>query len=559
MPAFKSHHTATVDKPWDGGAAEKKAKSGEKQEYYGRIYGWYDSKGKEGVKATYKFPHHEVAADGTPGPANTNACSSAIGVLNGGMGGADIPAADRSGVHAHMAAHLKDAKKEVPPLKGSAAEDYPLVFSSFQDQLWAILPGKLEEITALVEKFLSGDRPEFPEAALRRTAPGGEEPPYQMMGQGVAMLPVMGTLGKRMNLFSQMSGGTSYDKIGQALKAALADPNVAAILLNIDSPGGTVDGAKTLADQIYAARQQKPIVAHSDGQMASAAYWLGSAADQLMISDTAMVGSIGVAGTHFDRSGQDAQAGIKRTIIASGKYKRIASDAEPLSPAGQDYLQQISDTYYNLFLQDIGRHRGLNAERVHAQMADGRTFIGQQALDAGLVDKIGTLEAAAALAADMAQVKKMGKPQGGFSMDKQTLQAQHPEVFAEVLNAGEAQERTRVVKILRAGGKPEIVLEAIEKGLTAEAALDNLLKIERQDRETAEAETAAIKAKAAAALEDEATKAQGQGTGDGETFETKVAALVAGGKTRSEAIKEVVRDFPELHQAYLGQANPKKQ
>ena len=138
MPAFKAHSTVTVDQPWDAGANEKRARSGEKRDYYGRIYGWYDPQGKEGAKGTYKFPHHEVAADGTPGAANTNGCSAAIGVLNGGRGGSDIPAADRAGVHAHLARHLKDGKKEVPPLKGEAEEAYPLAFGAMQDKVWGL-------------------------------------------------------------------------------------------------------------------------------------------------------------------------------------------------------------------------------------------------------------------------------------------------------------------------------------------------------------------------------------------------------------------------------------
>ena len=563
MPAFAIHHTATVDKPWDGGAAEKQAKSGEKREYYSRIYGWYDPKGKEGVKGTYKFPHHEVAADGTPGPANANACSAAIGVLNGGMGGAGIPAADRTAVHAHMATHLKDAKKEAPPLKGSGAEDYPLVFGSFQDQIWAISPGKLEEITALVESFLAGDRPQIIEAALARKSAATEEPAYQMMGQGVAMVPIMGTLMKRMNLLDQMSGGTSYDKIGQALKAALADPNVAAILLNIDSPGGTVDGAKSVADQIHAARGVKPIVAHSDGQMASAAYWLGSAADRVMASDTALVGSIGVAGTHFDRSGQDAQNGVKRTIISSGKYKRIASDAEPLSPEGQDYLQQLSDTYYGLFLGSVGQHRGLNAETVHAQMGDGRTFIGKQAQDAGLVDKIGSLDAAVALAAEMGRAKKMGKPQGGMSMDRATLASQHPELLATLLAEGEAQERARVVKILQAGAEGAPVLATIgPEWADTVAVFEPFFKASKETQATTAAAIETLKGQIKGEMAASATNPQGQSPPrEGDSFEARVEAFLVSGEalTRTAAIRLAVEKFPELHQEYQSRMNqPKK-
>lgn len=495
MPAFKAHSTVTVDQPWDAGANEKRARSGEKRDYYGRIYGWYDPQGKEGAKGTYKFPHHEVAADGTPGAANTNGCSAAIGVLNGGRGGSDIPAADRAGVHAHLARHLKDGKKEVPPLKGEAEEAYPLAFGAMQDKVWGLHRAKLQEITALVERLLAGEKLEWPEAAQGKGA-GGEAPPYQMQG-GVAVIPVMGVLDKRLNLFSKFSGGSSYEMVGAAVRAALADPNVKALLLDIDSPGGSVDGVKTVADQIFAARERKPIVAFGNGMMASAAYWLGSAASRVVADDTAIVGSIGVALTHFDRSAQDVQRGVKRTEIYAGQYKRIASDSKPLSPEGQDYLQGMVDTYYNLFLEAVARNRGQDSGQVHQEMADGRDFIGKQALQAGLVDQIGTFDDALALAQKMAP----GGPGGKINMDRKTLESQHPELFAEIkaLGAAEGQEaakqagfklgveteRTRTVKILGKAGLRGLTLETVQDGSSYEAALEKF--IDHQDQVRAEA------------------------------------------------------------------------
>jgi ATP-dependent Clp protease, protease subunit len=116
MPAFKSHTTATVDTSWDGPGNKTNAKIGENRAYYGKIFAWYDPDMPEDQKGTYKFIHHEVAADGTPGAANTVGCSTGIGVLNGGMGGTTIPEADRQGVYDHLAKHIIDAGKEAPPL-----------------------------------------------------------------------------------------------------------------------------------------------------------------------------------------------------------------------------------------------------------------------------------------------------------------------------------------------------------------------------------------------------------------------------------------------------------
>lgn len=114
--AVAVHHTPTSDGAWDGPANEARAKSGEDEDYYRNIFAWQDPGGDPGAKASWRFIHHEVSEDGTPGAANLRACSTGIGVLNGGRGGTTIPAADRQGVYEHLAAHLRDAEREVPEL-----------------------------------------------------------------------------------------------------------------------------------------------------------------------------------------------------------------------------------------------------------------------------------------------------------------------------------------------------------------------------------------------------------------------------------------------------------
>lgn len=117
MPAIAVHHTQTSDGEWDASLHEKRLRSGEDEQYYRRAYAWSDPDADPTTKAAYKFIHHEVSEDGTPGPANLRACSAGIAVLNGGRGGADIPAADRDGVWRHLAAHLRDADREPPELQ----------------------------------------------------------------------------------------------------------------------------------------------------------------------------------------------------------------------------------------------------------------------------------------------------------------------------------------------------------------------------------------------------------------------------------------------------------
>ncbi|MCL4503056.1 MAG: S49 family peptidase [Deltaproteobacteria bacterium] len=449
---------------------------------------------------------------------------------------------------------------------GKTETAYPLLAASFFGKCWALEPGKLDEILSLAEAIQDGKKIDWPAAATGKSGLRAEES-YQVQ-DGVAVIPVYGVLDKRMNMFSAMSGGTSYELLGQQIQQALADPNVSAIVLDVESPGGSVDGVKTVADQILAARGQKPLVAFANGQMTSAAYWIGSAADQVMANDTAMVGSLGVRMVHRDLSAQDAQKGIKRTVIYAGKYKNVGSDAEPLSEEDHQVLQARADTLYQLFLDGVARNRGQDPAVVHQEMGDGKIFIGQAAQAAGLVDQIGEMPDALAMAKNMAPQKGQRRQ----SMDRATLESQHPELFAEVkaLGAAEAQkemnedcnemkkegaraERNRVVEMLEYEGDAALTLAAVKEG----KSFADLVKADRQ----AEKEG---KAQGLQGLQGQATSPLGQqpsggGTPGTETFEAKVQQLMDGKQlSRSKAIIQAAQDFPELHADYIKRANPQK-
>lgn len=259
---------------------------------------------------------------------------------------------------------------------------------------WAILPPKLLEIQRV---YMERSRGMHQDLAALEAARGGplanERKPYTVSA-GVAVIALDGIIAKRMNMFTQISGGTSSELAGQDLRAALADPNVNSVVLAIDSPGGTVDGAQTLSDAVFAGRRVKPIVALASGVMASAAYWIGSAAQAVYIADsTTITGSVGVVSSHVDISQAEAREGVKTTEIYAGKYKRIASQYSPLSDAGRQAMQDQVDYMYSVFVGDVARNRGVSVDTVLQRMADGKTFIGQQGIDAGLVDGITTLGA----------------------------------------------------------------------------------------------------------------------------------------------------------------------
>lgn len=266
---------------------------------------------------------------------------------------------------------------------------------------WAIMPEKLDAIHEVLARH--GD----PGAWSGKQGAGSEDPsdrphrPYQILAGGVALIPVHGVIAKRMNLFGRISGGTSSEIIARDFQAAVEDPDVRAILLDVDSPGGTVDGTEALALRVYAARAIKPVTAFANGLMASAAYWIGSAAQAIVIEETGAAGSIGVVQAHYDYSEADKQAGVKRTYIYAGKYKTAGNTAEPLNPESIEYLQSGVDYIYSLFVDTVARHRGVTIAQALA-MAEGRIFIGRQALDIGLTDVIGNFEQAHAIARDMA-------------------------------------------------------------------------------------------------------------------------------------------------------------
>jgi signal peptide peptidase SppA len=168
-----------------------------------------------------------------------------------------------------------------------------------------------------------------------------------------------------------------------------------------------VDGTQSLADAVFTARSSgKPIATLASGCMCSAAYWIGCAAQAVYIADnTTLVGSIGVVTNHRDISGAEAAQGIKTTEVYAGKYKRIASQYGPLSADGRKSIQDQLDYTYSIFVDAVAKYRNVSSQTVVSQMADGKTFIGRQSIDAGLVDGVSTLDE---LIARMAQNQTTG-------------------------------------------------------------------------------------------------------------------------------------------------------
>lgn len=210
----------------------------------------------------------------------------------------------------------------------------------------------------------------------------------------VAVLPIHGTLVRRTSGIEAESGLTSYTAIAAQLDAALASPDIAAILLDVDSPGGESGGVFDLADRIRAAAQVKPVWAVANDMAFSAAYALASAASRVFVARTGGVGSIGVIAMHVDQSVKDAKDGIHYTDVFAGERKNDLNPHEPISNAAHAVLQTEVGRIYGLFVETVARHRGLDADAVRATEAG--LFFGPDAVSAGLADAVGGFDDALA-------------------------------------------------------------------------------------------------------------------------------------------------------------------
>ena len=208
---------------------------------------------------------------------------------------------------------------------------------------------------------------------------------------GIAVIPIHGTLVKRTLGLEAASGLTSYQDIGAMLDAALADPSVTGILLDVDSPGGEASGSFELARRVREATAVKPIWAVANDAAFSAAYAIASSAERILVTETGGVGSIGVIALHIDQSVKDANDGYRYTAITAGRHKNDFSPHEPLTDTAKSELQSEVDRLYDIFVGHVAAMRGLPEMAVRA--TEAALYFGPNATAAGLADAVGTLEA----------------------------------------------------------------------------------------------------------------------------------------------------------------------
>lgn len=273
--------------------------------------------------------------------------------------------------------------------------NYPLLVNEFYSHVWAMRPEKLLAIKGLVDMWASGVKLDETEVKARLEAEGISAASRARAATSpgtVALIPILGTISHRVNLMSNMSGGTSIEKLTSQFRTALADPNVKSIVFDVDSPGGSVDGVPELASEIYQGRQQKPIVAVANGSAASAAYWLASAADELVVTPSSQVGSIGVFCAHQDVSKALEAEGVSTTLISAGKYKTEGNPYGALDPAARAAMQDRVDSFYGMFVKAVAQGRSATQVSVREGFGEGRMVLAAAAVKENMADRVATLD-----------------------------------------------------------------------------------------------------------------------------------------------------------------------
>jgi signal peptide peptidase SppA len=211
-----------------------------------------------------------------------------------------------------------------------------------------------------------------------------------MVGR-TALITIGGTIVPHADMFTAMGLGSSVDDIARSLRTALADPAVSRIVLDIDSPGGSVFGVGELASELLAARATKPIIGIANSVAASAAYWIGSACSEFYCTPGGQVGSIGVIVAHEDVSKALEFAGKRVTLISAGRHKAEGNPYGPLGADARRYVQGQCDAYCADFQRSVARGRGVSMDAVKSQMGEGRMLRAPAAVTARMVDGVKTL------------------------------------------------------------------------------------------------------------------------------------------------------------------------
>ena len=279
-----------------------------------------------------------------------------------------------------------DATTTPAPTEEPVRHKVPRVPHSIASAPWAITEEALDQIVSIASRENEISQ-EALEAYQARKAANGDR---LQVRAGVGIITVSGPLFRYADMFSAISGASTYEGIARDLTVARDDPSIQAILVNLDSPGGEVNGCSELANMIRSYAGVKPIEAYVGGMACSAAYWLASACSKITISPTAVLGSIGVRMGIRDSSERDAKSGVKNIEFISSRAPNKRTDWN--SDEGKARIQRMADQLEAVFVADVAKFRGITDDEVVSNYGGGGVEIGTDAIKAGLADAIGSFE-----------------------------------------------------------------------------------------------------------------------------------------------------------------------
>jgi signal peptide peptidase SppA len=255
---------------------------------------------------------------------------------------------------------------------------------------WSVLPEMLQIIAGILAHRIAGVA--MDQATIEAALVNRKNLPQPRVGS-VGVISVYGVLAPRMNLLSEMSGGTTYQKLTSQIREAVADKTIRTIVLDVDSPGGSVAGSAELAAEIMRARTKKPIIAQAQFLMGSSAYQLSAAATEIVAAPSAHVGGIGTYAIHNDLSKALEQIGVKRTFISAGEGKVDGNETGPPSEAFLARAEALITDAFDQFVGNVvkGRGQGMTAERVKKEWK-AWVYTADEAKSLGMIDSIGTLD-----------------------------------------------------------------------------------------------------------------------------------------------------------------------
>ena len=314
--------------------------------------------------------------------------------------------------------------------------------------------GRGAYVAELVRRLARGEADARQEVAAAIEGARAAVPQLAPIGNGNKSVAVVSVKGVALYGVELQPFAFSTARLAETVTALAADPQIAGIVLDINSPGGVVTGTPEAADAIYAARQRKPVVAFVDPLAASAAYWIASQASAIVMVGSGDVGSIGVFLLHVDFSAALEMSGVKPTFIFDGKFKTEGNPYQPLSQAAQEYLQGQVATVGTDFRRAVARGRGLSTATVAADFGQGRTLTARDALRAKMVDRVGDLALAVRLAAGGGRSSFPASPSAALSANEREAEALRHRLellSPDTAEDREARARRRRLELLRHG------------------------------------------------------------------------------------------------------------